>query len=99
MRSAFSVLRIRTGATAPAQTFCERRLGAVIARLVVDPAGHLRRTVVLFHPPAGVVVGVPVPLAVSELGRPSVVGVAQVGGDIGPGAGLARPGGPDPGRW
>ncbi len=85
--SAFSVLGIRRRrATAPAQALSERRLGAVIARLVVDPAGHLRRTVVLFHPAPGVVVGIAVALAVTELGRPVVVGVTEVRGDVGPGA-------------
>jgi len=82
--SVFSVLGVFPGATAPAQAFSERRLGAVLARLVVDAAGHLGRTVVLFHPAPGVVMGVPVPLAVPEVGGPPVVGVTQVGGDIGP---------------
>ena len=52
------------GATATAQAFSERRLRTVPAGLVVHVPRHLRWTVVLFHPAPGVVVGIPVPLAV-----------------------------------
>ena len=76
--SVFSVLPVVDGALTPTQAFSELRLGAVIARFVVDPAGHLGRTVVLFHPAAGVVVGVLVSLTVAELLRPAVMRVTQM---------------------